>query len=154
MLFTHVVSSVGWLGVEATMLALGIIGLLSGDPTVVASAYVIAGVLGGIFYLPASALALASGIMLGLGTKWGLIRHYWVAAKLVINVVLLLGGNLLLIPQFVAVSEKAASGAPVDIQIMLVSAMTAGLTLLLVATLLSTFTPWGRTPAHPARRPA
>ncbi len=24
--------------------------------------------------------------MLGLGTKWGLIRYWWVAAKLVLNV--------------------------------------------------------------------
>jgi hypothetical protein len=33
-------------------------------------------------------VSLASGVVLGLGTKWGLIRYWWVAAKLVLNVVL------------------------------------------------------------------
>lgn len=133
------------------MLALGVLGILSTDPAVVRGAYVIAGELGAIFYFPASLLTLASGVLLGLGTKWGLLRYYWVAAKLVINIALFLGGNLLVIPRFVAVSEAAARGGSIgDGSIMLVSAMTAGVTLLLVATLLSTFTPWGKTRRHPA----
>lgn len=152
-LFAHIVSSVGWLGVEAAMLALGVLGILASDPAVVTSAYLIAGELGAIFYFPASLLALTSGVLLGIGTKWGLLRYYWVAAKLVINIALFLGGNLLVIPEFVAASAAAANGARIgDTRIMLLSAMTAGVTLLLVATLLSTFTPWGKTRMHPARR--
>src|SRR4028119_232268 len=33
-------------------------------------------------------VCLARSVVLGLGTKWGLIRYWWVAAKLVLNVVL------------------------------------------------------------------
>jgi hypothetical protein len=31
---------------------------------------------------------LTSGVLLGLGTKYGLVRYWWVLVKLVINVVL------------------------------------------------------------------
>jgi hypothetical protein len=34
-----------------------------------------------------SLVCLASGVVLGLGTKYGLVRYWWVAIKLVMNVV-------------------------------------------------------------------
>lgn len=33
-------------------------------------------------------VSLASGLVLGLGTPWGLLRYWWVAAKLALNLVL------------------------------------------------------------------
>ena len=39
--------------------------------------------------IAAGALTLLSGLVLGLGTKWGVLRYRWVAVKLVLNVVLL-----------------------------------------------------------------
>lgn len=33
-------------------------------------------------------VCLATGVLLGLGSKWGLIRYWWVAVKLVLNLVL------------------------------------------------------------------
>ncbi|MBK1785765.1 hypothetical protein [Prauserella cavernicola] len=147
LLFVHVVSSVGWIGIEACLLTLGIVGVSSGDDAVTSGAYVIAGVLGGTFYFPVSMVALISGLLLGIGTKWGLLRYHWVLAKLVLTIALYLGGNLLVVPRFVAAGEAVANGdGPGDAQGLLISAMTAGLVLLLVATLLSVFTPGGRTP--------
>lgn len=149
-LFAHVVTSVGWIGVEASILALGAIGLTSDNPTVVTSAHVVAGQLGELFYLPASLLALVTGVLLGLGTKWGLVRYHWVTLKLVLNLALLLGGNLLVIPTFVTASQRAASGAPIGTTaVMLCTAMTARLTLLLVAAQVSITKPWGKTRWHP-----
>jgi hypothetical protein len=154
-LFAHVVSSVGWIGVELSLLALGLVGKLASDPTVVRSCYVVAGVLGDIFYFPAAAIALVSGLVLGLGTKWGLVRYRWVALKLVINVVLLIGGSLMVIPVFASASEAAVRGDPVGkTTIMLVTAMTAGLALLLVATGVSVFKPWSRLLQRNARASA
>jgi hypothetical protein len=149
-LFAHVVCSMGWIGVELSMLTLGLVGLLDSNPVVVRSCYVVAGIFGGLFYFPAAALTLVTGVVLGLGTKWGLVRYHWVALKLVINVALLAGGSLLVMPRFVAASEAATRNEPIgDTAIMLVSAMTAGLTLLLVATQVSIFKPWPKTRWHP-----
>ena len=39
------------------------------------------------FTVPLSLLSLITGAALSLGTKWGLLRHYWVLAKLLMNVV-------------------------------------------------------------------
>jgi hypothetical protein len=154
-MFTHVVSSVGWIGVELSLLALGLVGRLDSDPIVVRSCYVVAGILGDIFYFPAAAIALVSGVVLGLGTKWGLVRYRWVVLKLVINAVLLLGGSLLVIPVFAAASDAAVRGEPVGkTAVMLVTAMSAGLALLLVATGLSYFKPWPRLLRRDARASA
>jgi hypothetical protein len=151
-LLAHVICSVGWLGVELSILALGLVGRLNSDPVVIRSCYVVAGVLGELFYFPAAALSLVSGVVLGLGTKWGLVRYHWVALKLVLNVVLLVGGSLLVVPAFVAASEAAIRDEPVGrAAIMLVTAMTAGLTLLLVATQVSIFKPWPKTRWHPEK---
>ncbi|PXY26681.1 hypothetical protein BAY59_18695 [Prauserella coralliicola] len=152
LLFVHVVSSVGWIGVEACLLALGVVGVSSTDPAVVTGSSVIAGVLGGTFYFPVSLVALISGLLLGIGTKWGLLRYHWVVAKLVLTIALYVGGNMFVVPRFVAAGEAVASGGqPGDASTMLITAMTAGLVLLLVATLLSVFTPGGRTPWYRAR---
>ncbi|MEU6642159.1 hypothetical protein ABZ863_06370 [Saccharomonospora sp. NPDC046836] len=151
-LFVHIVSSVGWIGVEACLLTLGIVGLSSSDEATATATYVIAGVLGGTFYFPVSSMALLSGLLLGAGTKWGLVRYHWVVAKLVLTIALHLGGNLLVIPRFVAAGQAAADGGDVGgTATLFITAMLAGLTLLVVATLLSVFTPGGRTPWYRSR---
>ncbi|MBC7286430.1 MAG: DUF2269 domain-containing protein, partial [Hoeflea sp.] len=37
--------------------------------------------------IPLSVASLLTGIVQSLGTPWGLVRHYWVLFKLVLNVV-------------------------------------------------------------------
>ena len=37
--------------------------------------------------MPLSLASLLTGVIQSLGTKWGLFRHYWVIAKLLINLV-------------------------------------------------------------------
>jgi hypothetical protein len=145
-LLIHVICSVGWIGIELALLTLGLIGQLDSDPVVTRSVHVVAGILGGIFYFPAAALTLISGIVLGLGTKWGLVRYRWVLVKLAFNIALLVGGSFLVVPAFETASDLAIRNEPIgDTSIMMVTAMTAGLTLLLVATQLSIFKPWPKT---------
>ncbi|WP_370944374.1 hypothetical protein AB5J62_35540 [Amycolatopsis sp. cg5] len=137
-LYGHVVTSVAWIGVELCILALGVMG----DQ----SAHIVAGRLGDLFYFPASALTFVSGVVLSLGTKWELIKHYWVLLKLAATIALLLGGNLGVVPAFSKASELAARGEPIGkTAIMLVTAMSAGLMLLLFATQVSIFKPWKKT---------
>ena len=51
-----------------------------------------------------SLTALATGLLLALGTQWGLFRHYWVLMKLLLA---MLATYALLMHQFTAVAEAA-----------------------------------------------
>ena len=87
MLTTHVITSVGWLGAVACFGALSIVGLASSDADTVRGAYVVMELGGWWVLVPLSAASLVSGVVQGLGTPWGVLRHYWVVFKLGINLV-------------------------------------------------------------------
>ncbi len=40
-----------------------------------------------VFGIPLSLATLGTGVLLGLGTKWGVLRHRWVTAKLLVILV-------------------------------------------------------------------
>ncbi|MCX4480932.1 hypothetical protein OOK44_31610 [Streptomyces cellulosae] len=86
-LIVHVTSSVGWLGAVAAFLALAVIGLTSKDPATVRGVYLVMEPAAWYNLVPLSFAALLTGVVQSLGTPWGLIRHYWVLFKLLINVV-------------------------------------------------------------------
>jgi len=86
-LTAHVISSVGWLGAVAVFLALSVIGLTSTDGPAVRACYVAMEAIGFFVLVPLSIAALISGLVQSFGTKWGLLRHYWVVMKLLITVV-------------------------------------------------------------------
>lgn len=85
-LTAHVVLSVGWLGAAASSLVLAVAGVVSDDIQTVRSGFVTIEVLGWYVLVPSSLASLLTGLVSSLGTTWGLFRHYWVLAKLVINV--------------------------------------------------------------------
>ena len=141
-LTAHVVVSVAWIGLAAGLIALAVVGLDSGE----AWAYRAIGVLGGTLLTPLSVSAFVTGIVLGLGTKWGLVRHYWVAAKLVVTVGLVLAAQLALGRFISAAAERAAAGDPIgELGRSVLSGSIANLVLLVVMTVLSVYKPWGRT---------
>lgn len=62
---------------------------------------------GFVFGIPLSLTAPISGVTLGLGSKWGVLRYPWVPTKLVLLVTTILSGAL-----FVGrLSEQVADGA-------------------------------------------
>jgi hypothetical protein len=81
----HIASSVGWLGISLTLLTLALAGRFPDDASTRTSAYWAMHVLGNVLVIPISLVSLGSGVLLGLGTKWGLLRHLWVTTKLVIT---------------------------------------------------------------------
>ena len=85
-LTAHVTCSVGWLGAVAVVLALAITGMASRDPQTVRAAYLAMDLTALSVLVPLAIASLLTGIVQSLGTKWGLFRHYWVLAKLVITV--------------------------------------------------------------------
>src|SRR5437899_11571017 len=85
-LTAHVTSSVGWLGAVAGFLALAVAGLTSQDDQMVRSAYLAMDLIARFVIVPLALASLLTGIVQSLGTQWGLFRHYWVLAKLLITI--------------------------------------------------------------------
>jgi hypothetical protein len=85
-LTAHVVSSVGWLGAIGVFLALSIAGLTVEDARMVRAAYLAMDLTVWSALVPLAVASLLTGLVQALGTTWGLFRHYWVVAKLVLTV--------------------------------------------------------------------
>jgi hypothetical protein len=51
------------------------------------AAYLALEAIGWLVLVPLSLVSLLTGLIQSLGTPWGLVRHYWVLFKLLINVV-------------------------------------------------------------------
>ena len=135
-LTAHISSSVGWLGAIAGFLALAIAGLTGRDAQMVRAAYLGMDWIGWFVLVPLSVASLLTGLVQALGTAWGLFRHYWVLAKLLINILATI--VLLLFMRNLGSGYYGRSAAPV---------LHAGvaLLLLLAATTLSVFKPQGVT---------
>ena len=137
-LTAHVVSSVGWLGAIAASLVLAIAGL-SGDDETARAAYPALEVVGWYALVPLSAASLVTGVVQGLTSKWGVLRHYWVVTKLLINLV----AALVLLTymqtlEALAATPDARSASPV-------LHASGALLLLVVAAILSVSKPTGLT---------
>lgn len=85
-LATHVVSSVGWIGAVAAYLAL-VLAAMTSDSTETVRAAFLAMELVYFALVPLALVALSTGLAQALGSSWGLLRHYWVVAKLALTVV-------------------------------------------------------------------
>lgn len=145
----HVVTSLGWLGAVAAFLALAVAGLTSTSPQTVRAAYLAMDLVGWFVIVPFSLASLLTGVMQSLGTTWGLLRHYWVIAKLLITVVatLLLGVHMQPVGHLanVAASASLEVGELNNVRVQLVADAIAALVALLAAASLSVFKPRGVT---------
>jgi len=149
-LTAHVTSSVGWLGAVGGFLALAIAGLTSGDAQKVRAAYLAMELTTWFVIVPLSLASLITGLVQSLGGTWGLFRHYWVVAKLLINIlatiVLLLHTGPIARVAAVAADRALSSADLPQLRIQLVADAGAALLLLLVATTLAVYKPRGMTP--------
>lgn len=75
----------GWLGAVAAYLALDVAVMSSEDPATLRAAYVSMGLIVTWVIVPLALAALASGVVMAVGTPWGLLRHYWVLVSLVLT---------------------------------------------------------------------
>ena len=149
-LTAHVTSSVGWLGAVASFLALAVAGLTSQNTHMVRAAYLAMELTGWFVIVPLSFASLLTGLVQSLGTTWGLFRHYWVLAKLLINILatIILLLHMQPISQIAAVAaETTLSSADLHgLRIQVVADAGAALLVLLVATTLAVYKPRGMTP--------
>lgn len=145
-LLAHVVSSVGWLGAVLVFLGLTAIGLSSTDERIVRGVYLAMEPAAWAVLLPLAFGSFLTGLILSLGTKWGLLRHYWVVAKLVINLACI-GYLLLYLDTFDQLAHTAATSGDLDVVRNSSPGLHAVLAaiLLLLAAVLAVYKPKGLT---------
>ena len=145
-LVLHVAVSVGWLGLTAALLALGIGGAASRDPGTVAAAYRAMRLVTDWLVAPVSLLSLVSGLVLALGTHWGLARHRWIYTKFWLTLAATAASILALRTIIGQAADAVAAGLAVPAGGRdLVVAPSVALTLYAFLTAISVLKPWGRT---------
>jgi hypothetical protein len=68
-------------------LALGVAAVTSEDPQTVRAAWIAMELTGWFAILPLAVASMVTGLVMALGTKWGLFRHYWVVFSFVLTTV-------------------------------------------------------------------
>jgi hypothetical protein len=139
LLTTHIVASVGLLGECAALLAVSVRAAGTSDPQIAASSYELMSMFSLVFGIPLSFASLGTGIALGLATKWGVLRHRWVAAKLALIASVILVGALVIGP-----SESAMIDGDGGRELVLTLAAAYDVLALCLATGLSVYKPRGR----------
>lgn len=86
-LATHLTVSVGWIGAVLAYLALGVAAVSSRDAQTVRAAWIAMELTGWYVIVPLALAALLTGLVMALGTKWGLFRYYWVLSAFVLTTV-------------------------------------------------------------------
>jgi hypothetical protein len=147
-LVVHLVSVGAWIGIDVMVAVLVGVGWFADDPVRRGTAYQALGWFVVWPMLTAALVCLASGVVLGLGSRWGLVRYWWVLVKLVLNLVLC---TLILValrpglPEVVEHGRALATGAASDVDVsFLFYPPAVSLTALVLATTIAVFKPWGR----------
>ena len=135
----HIIASVGLLGDVAAIVAINVRAATTPDAQLAASAYELLRVFPVLFGIPLSLTSLATGLALGLSSKWGVLRYWWVTAKLLLNVSVILVGAFVIGPTTTAMVDGRDSSETV-----LILASSYDVVALVLATGLSVFKPGRR----------
>lgn len=84
-LVVHIAASVGWLGAVLAYIPLDVATAVSTDESTVRSAYVAMHVVAKWALVPLALAAFVTGVVVSLGTPWGLFRHWWVVLSLALT---------------------------------------------------------------------
>ncbi|MEW2354628.1 hypothetical protein [Spirillospora sp. NPDC029432] len=149
-LVVHVTTSVAWLGIITVQGSLGITAVTAGDAGTARALFTAMLVIDGTFLGPAAFCALFTGIVLAAGTRWGLLRRWWVAAKFAAMLVLMVLPVIAWQDVPIDGLALAEEGRPVtEIRAMLGATPYLAMispALAVSAVVLSITKPWGPTP--------
>lgn len=85
-LTAHLTLSVGWIGAVVVYLALGVTAVAGRDGHTIRSAWIAMEASGWFVIVPFALGSLLTGVVMALGTRWGLFRHYWVLFSFALTV--------------------------------------------------------------------
>lgn len=145
----HIMVSVGWIGAVAAYLPLDVAAATSEDAPTLRAAYVAMEWIAWCAIVPLALAALLTGLVISLGTPWGLFRHYWV----LISFVLTVGAVVVLLAETRVIGHFAATAASPttsdgDLRALgnTLPHSIGGLVVLLVIMVLNVYKPRGLTP--------
>lgn len=146
-LAAHITCSVGWIGAVAAYLVLGVSAVITSDALTVRAVWIAMELTGWYAIVPLALASLLSGLIISLGTAWGLFRHYWVLLSLGLTLL----STVVLILHMPSVSATAAmvrvaEGAHIGGHGGDLFHPSVGVVVLLVITALNIYKPRGVTP--------
>jgi hypothetical protein len=148
-LATHLSFSVGWIGAVAAYLTLDVTVATVDDAQILRAAWVAMGLVVTWAIVPLAIASLVTGLVMALGTKWGIFRHWWV----VISLLLTLAATLVLLQEAGVITQAAAIAAdPASSDMQLrelpptLPHSVGGLGVLLVIQVMNVYKPQGLTP--------
>ncbi len=137
-----------WIGIDVIVAVLVLAGRFGDDVAVRSLAYQALATFVVWPMLTAGLVCLATGLILGMATTWGLLRYWWVAVKLALNLVLCTLIVLVLQPgmdEVAGYGRDLLTGSPDPGTVStLFFPPAVSLTTLTLATTLAVFKPWGR----------
>jgi len=106
-LASHITLAVGWIGAVASYIALDVAVATSQDAQTLRAAYLAMELIAWYVIVPLTLASLLSGLVMSLGTKWCLFRHYWVLISLLLTIV----ATVVLLVETQTISDLAAIAA-------------------------------------------
>jgi uncharacterized membrane protein len=148
-LLLHIAAAGVWLGLDVVVAVLVFTARGSSDPHTAAFCYQALELVAIWPMATAALISLVTGVLLGLGSKYGLVRYWWVAVKLAMNLILSVLVIFLLRPGLHEAGDFGRSiaadlpGAFDSTGLMFPPIVSTS--ALALAFVLSVFKPWGRT---------
>jgi hypothetical protein len=139
LLTAHIIISVGLLGDSAGFLAIAIRTASTDDPRTILELVNVLNMFSLVFGIPLSFGVLITGVVLGLGTRWGVFRYPWVTAKLLLILSVMVVGGTLIGPAETALR----TGPNYAASFQLIAAASYDVLALALATALGVFKPGG-----------
>ena len=85
-LTAHLTFSVGWIGAVVAYLGLGVAAVTSQEVQTIRAVWIAMELTGWYVIIPLALASLLTGLIMSLGTKWGLFRRYWTLITLALTV--------------------------------------------------------------------
>ena len=148
-LAAHITLAVGWIGAVAGYIALDVAVATSQDAQTWRAAYLAMELIVWYVIVPLALASLLTGLVMSLGTNWGLFRHYWVLISLLLTigatVVLLVETQTISYFADIAADPTTSSDDLRKLESTLVHSV-GGTVVLLVILVLNVYKPRGMTP--------
>ena len=158
LLVVHVAASVSWLGLSLGLLALGVTAFTTAAPEAAEASYRSMKMFADWLIIPIALTTLGTGLLLSLGTSWGLARHRWVYTKFWMTLAATGLSVFALRPGINHATAQVIAGQQVADAGDLIIPPSVSLSAYLFMTAISVLKPWGltkrgRRPRSRARRP-
>ena len=150
-LTAHITFSVGWIGAVVGFLALVIAAITREDAQTLRAVWIAMELTGWFAIVPLALASLLTGLVMSLGTRWGLFRHYWVLVSFTLTILatLVLLSNMQTVSFFAGLAAETNSADVDELRSGLWGELLhagAGLLVLIVVQVLNVYKPRGLTP--------